>query len=150
MKKISILLLMLAVAVPVLAVAKKLINVDSNGLALQGYDPVAFFTDGRPVKGDPQFESQYNGGRYFFASAVNKATFDRDPAKYEPQFGGFCAYAASRGYTAPIKVEAFQVLNDRLLMQYNFKARDKFNEDPQRNLKRADQNWLSIVEKHGK
>jgi hypothetical protein len=76
--------------------------------------------------------------------------FEADPKKYEPQFGGFCAYAASKGYTAKIEPDAFQVLNGRLLLQYDTDVRNLFNKDPQGNLKKADQNWPGIVEKKGK
>src|SRR5262249_42223789 len=78
------------------ASAKQLTNLDSGGVAIQGYDPVAFFTDHMPVKGSQNFQSGYNGANYYFASAEHKALFDKEPAKYEPQFGGFCAYGASR------------------------------------------------------
>jgi YHS domain-containing protein len=149
MKKILVFALMLA-SLSAFAGEKTLINLDSNGLAIQGYDPVAFFTEHRPVKGNPQFSSSYNGAKYNFASAANKSAFDASPAKYEPQFGGYCAYAASKGHTAPVKVEASQVLNGRLLMQYDLEVRDKFNEDPQNNLKLADKNWPGLVDKYGK
>jgi YHS domain-containing protein len=129
---------------------KRLINTDKNGVALKGYDPVAYFTDNKPVKGNPQFQAAYNEGTYYFSSAENKKLFEADPKKYEPQFGGFCAYATSKGYTAKIEPDAFQVLNGRLLLQYDTDVRDLFNKDPQGNLKKADQNWPGIVEKKGK
>ena len=129
---------------------KRLVNVDENGTGLQGHDPVAYFTENKPVKGDPKFSSVYNGARYWFASAENKAAFDAEPAKYEPQFGGYCAYGMSRGYTAPIKPEAFQIVDGRLLLQYNLDVREKFNEDTRGNLKKADENWPKVVEKEGK
>jgi YHS domain-containing protein len=130
--------------------AKELNNLDGNGLALQGYDPVGFFTDNRPVKGIQEFQSQYHGATYYFASAEHKAAFEKEPAKYEPQFGGFCAYGASRGKTVPIKIEAWQIVNGRLLMQYDLDVKAKFNTDPQGNLTKADQNWPGLVEKLGK
>lgn len=129
---------------------KRLINTDRNGVALKGYDPVAYFTDNKPVKGNPRFQAAHNGGTYYFASAENKKLFEADPKRYEPQFGGFCAYAASKGYTAKIEPDAFQILNGRLLLQYDTDVRDLFNKDPQGNLKKADQNWPGIVEKKGK
>jgi YHS domain-containing protein len=144
------LLLFLFIGVlPVLAQNKTLINLDKNGIAIQGYDPVAFFTQGRPVKGQAQFESKFKGARYLFASAENKAAFDGNPAKYEPQFGGFCAYAASEGHTAPIKVDAFMIVNERLLMQYDLDVKKIFEKDPQGRLAKADKNWPGLVEKYG-
>jgi YHS domain-containing protein len=148
MKRLLLFVVLFA-AVATSAQNKSLLNLDKNGVALQGYDPVAFFTQNRPVMGNPQFESKYAGARYFFSSAEDKALFDANPAKYEPQFGGFCAYGVSRGHTVPIKIEAFQIVNGRLLMQYDLGVKNDFNKDPQGNLQKADQNWPGLVEKQG-
>ena len=149
MKRVFLFLLLL-ISIPVFGQNKTLLNLDKQGIAIQGYDPVAFFTQNRPVKGRPEFESKYNGARYLFASAEDKSTFDANPAKYEPQFGGFCAYAASQNHTAPVKIEAFQIVNGRLLMQYDLDIRNKFNKDTQGNLEKADKNWPGLVQKEGK
>ena len=133
-----------------LALAKDLQNLDHDGVAIQGYDPVAFFTDHRPVKGDAQIQSQYRGAKYYFASAEHKAAFDQEPAKYEPQFGGFCAYGASRGKAVPIKIETWEIVNGRLLLQYDLDVKSKFDKDPQGTLKKADENWPGLVDKYGK
>lgn len=133
-----------------LAAGKQLLNLDSNGIGIQGYDPVAFFTEHKPVKGSPQFQSDYNGAKYWFASADDKTAFDKEPARYEPQFGGYCAYGASQGHRAPVKIEAWQIVNGRLLMQYDLDVKTKFNKDQQGTLKKADQNWPGIVDKYGK
>lgn len=132
------------------ASAKTLVNVDRHGVGIKGYDPVAYFTDNKAVKGDSQFQSSFNGVTYQFASAGHKATFDANPAKYEPQFGGFCAWAVSQGYTASIDPNAFQIVNGRLLLQYSLDVRRKFSTDTEGNLKKADANWPGIVDKKGK
>jgi YHS domain-containing protein len=132
------------------ASAKTLLNVDKSGVGIKGYDPVAYFTDHKAVKGDARFQSTSNGVTYYFASAQNKAAFDVNPAKYEPQFGGFCAWAVSRGYTAPIDPDAFQVVNGRLLLQYSLRVREEFKQDTEGNLRKADANWPAIVEKKGR
>ena len=137
-------------AISAFAGTKALVNVDKNGVGIKGYDPVAYFTQNQPVQGNPQFQSTHNGVKYYFASQANKAAFDANPSKYEPQFGGFCAYAASRGHTAKVEPDAFQVVDGRLLLQYDRSIRDKFNQDTQGNLKKADQNWPGIVDKEGK
>lgn len=149
MKKLFV-AMMLFSALSAIATAKDLLNLDGSGVAIQGYDPVAFFTDNRPVKGNPEFQSEYRNAKYYFVSAEHKATFDKEPAKYEPQFGGYCAYGASRGHKAPVKIEAWQIVNGRLLMQYDLGVKDDFNKDQQNNLKKADQNWPGLVEKYGK
>ena len=149
MKKTFLAILILS-AISSFGASKRLLNLDSSGVAIQGYDPVAFFTERKPVKGVQQFHSEYNGAKYLFAFADDKAAFDKEPAKYEPQFGGYCAYGASRGKTAPIKIEAWQIVNDRLLMQYDLDIKGEFNKDQQGTLKKADQNWPGLVDKYGK
>jgi YHS domain-containing protein len=129
---------------------KVLINTDKTGLALQGYDPVAYFTDGKPVKGDAKITASYRGATYRFASAEHKALFEKDPAKYEPQFGGYCGYAASINKISPISPEYWQILDGRLVLQHNNKALTLWKQDVPGNLKKADANWPGLVEKNGK
>lgn len=119
-------------------------NVDKRGLALQGYDPVAFFTDGKPVLGKAEFHASYHEVTYRFASAEHQQMFEKDPAKFEPQFGGYCAYGVSKGHLAPVKVEAFQIVNGRLLMQYDTKVKEEFNQDQSANLAAAEKKWPEI------
>lgn len=132
------------------AQGKTLINVDKSGLAVQGYDVVAYFTDGKPVKGSAQFASSHGGGTYHFASAEHKASFDKEPAKYAPQFGGYCAWAVSKNSLAKIEPDAFQVVNGRLLLQYDKSIREKFSKDTPGNLAKADGNWPGLVSTKGK
>ena len=107
MKKLFYAFVLLA-GLSAFASAKDLQNLDRDEVAIQGYDPVAFFTDHKPVKGSPQFQSHYHGAKYYFASADHKAAFDKTPVQYEPQFGGYCAYGASRGKTVPVKIETWR------------------------------------------
>ncbi len=129
---------------------KILINTDRQGVATQGYDPVAFFVEGKPLKGDPRYRLSYRGGIYHFATEDHLEAFRQDPARYEPQFGGYCAWAVSRGYTAPIEIETGQVLDGRLVFNYNREVQRRFNQDAPRNLARADGNWPGLIEKEGK
>ncbi len=80
------------------------INVNSDGVIIDGYDPVAFFTESKPVKGSANFQSTHDGAIYHFASADNKNRLDENPEKYKVQFGGWCAYAVSLGKVAPVNV----------------------------------------------
>jgi YHS domain-containing protein len=127
-----------------LAPAAEVVNIDKNGLALQGYDPVGYFTDNKPVKGSPEFTATYKGATYQFASAEHRDLFNQSPAKYEPQFGGFCGYAASINKLAVIMPEYFQVLHDRLILQHNEKAWKLWHQDVEGNLKKADANWPAL------
>lgn len=150
MKKIMLSLVLVALALPAIAQTKTLLNLDSSGVAIQGYDPVAFFTDNKPVKGDPKFVSKRDGAIYYFASKEHKDLFNSDPAKYEPEFGGYCAYGVSRNRLVEIDVDAFQMVNGKLLLQYSKGVRDDFNKDQTGNLTKANSNWPGLVEKKGK
>ena len=150
MRKLGLLLLLLASATSLFAQTKSLLNLDKNGLALQGYDPVAFFTESKPVKGKMEFKSVHNGATYYFTSSESKARFDKEPAKYEPAYGGFCAYGVSRNKLVEIDPEAFQVVDGHLLLQYSKGVRNDFNKDTQGNLSKANANWPALVEKKGK
>jgi YHS domain-containing protein len=150
MKKLGLLLLLLCSATPVFAQTTNLLNLGKNGLALQGYDPVAFFTENKPVRGKMELKSVHNGATYYFASAEDKARFDKEPAKYEPAFGGFCAFGVSRNKLVEIDPEAFQVVQGHLLLQYSKGVRNDFNKDTQGNLAKANANWPALVQKNGK
>ena len=130
--------------------AKNYLNTDKNGVAIKGHDPVAYFTQSKPVKGHPELKVVHDSATYLFASQENAELFKANPAKYAPQFGGFCAYAVSKGKTADIDPAAFQIVDGRLLLQYSKSVRDTFSKDTAGNLRKADANWPGIVEKHGK
>jgi len=149
MKRLLILVL-LTVALPLFAQTKTLLNLDKVGVAIQGYDPVAFFTDGKPVKGSDQFISKHGGAVYKFASAEHKAQFDQQPAKYAPEFGGYCAYGVSRNKLVEIDVDAFQIIEGKLILQYSKGVRNDFNKDQSGNLAKAKKNWVGLFEKNGK
>ena len=127
-----------------------LVNVDAKGLALEGYDPVAFFTEGRPIRGVDQFTSAYRGATYHFVTAAHKQMFDKDPAKYEPQFGGFCAYAVSIGKTASVEIDTWSIVDGRLLLQHNDKAVRLWKEDVKGNLAKADHYWPAVAKNGGR
>jgi hypothetical protein len=98
----------------------------------------------------PEFSARHNGALYYFASKKHHDLFKTDPAKYEPAFGGYCAYGVSRNKLVEIDVDAFQIVDGRLLLQYNKGVRDDFNKDSRGNLAKANANWPALVEKKGK
>ena len=106
------------------------VNVDSKGVILRGYDAVAFFKQRKPVKGNPGIESTYQGATYLFASTADKADFDKDPAKYAPQYGGFCAYGVFNGILSDIdgNPDAFVVYKGKLYLCGNQAALTRFQE----------------------
>jgi len=130
--------------------SKSFNNVDANGVILDGYDAVAFFTDSKPVKGDPQFKFQYDDATYYFSSQEHLNLFKSNPEKYKPQFGAWCAYAVSLGKTAPIDVNTFSIVGGRLLIQHNQRAVNAWNKDVTGNLQKADKYWPAVAANDGK
>lgn len=124
--------------------ARKDYNVDKEGVAIEGYDPVAYF-DGAPAKGDKSITATHNGVTYRFASAANRAKFEASPDKYVPAYGGWCAYAMVEGDKVEVDPETFKIVDGRLFLYYNgllgntLKRWNKGNEGEQ--VRRADANW---------
>ncbi len=125
-------------------------NVNDNGVILDGYDAVAFFTDNKPVKGDAKYQVNYEDAIYYFASQAHLDLFKATPEKYKPQYGGWCAYAVSLGRIAPIDVNTFSIADGRLVVQHNQRAVNGWNKDVQGNLALADKYWPAVAEKGGK
>ncbi len=121
-------------------------NLDSDGVILKGYDAVAYFKEGKAVKGNPDFTSTYHAAKFLFASPTNKAEFDQDPAKYAPQFGGFCAYGVTLGVLAdPEGPGAFIVYKGRLYICGNQGALKDFRNGIDDNIGKAGKNWLQLA-----
>jgi hypothetical protein len=127
-------------------------NVDADGLALSGYDPVSYFSEGggAPKPGDPRWIAERDGRRYRFASAADRDAFLADPSRFEPAFGGWCAYAVAHGYKFEVDPESYRVENGRLLLFYRGvlgDARREFEkEGPENGLQQADANWPTIAD----
>jgi len=126
------------------ALRKKQFNVD-EGIAIQGYDPVAYFTQGKAVEGSKDNAVYYQGVTYYFSSVANKEAFKKEPAKYEPQYGGWCAYAmGAKGEKVNVDPKTFKVLDGKLYLFYNKffnNTLTSWNKD-EANLKtKADANW---------
>jgi YHS domain-containing protein len=122
------------------------VNVDNKGVILKGYDAVAFFKQGKPVKGNPGIESTFQGATYLFASTADQADFDKDPAKYVPQYGGFCAYGVANGVTTGIgDPDAFAVYKGKLYLCGNQAALRSFKSNIDSNIEKADTNWRQLT-----
>jgi YHS domain-containing protein len=135
--------------VPSAAVAKAppVYAIGKEQLALKGYDPVAYFVSGKPMKGDVQFKAAHNGATWYFSSASNRDLFVAEPAKYAPQYGGYCAWAVSEGYTAPADPNVWKIVDNRLYVNYNASVGANWAKDTARNISRADKNWPKVLEK---
>ena len=136
--------LMLAAVVATVR-AEKPVNTTFLGVAIKGYDPVAYFTDSKPVKGDSAFSFKWNGAEWRFASAAHRDLFAADPVKYAPQYGGYCAWAVSRGYTAGIDPDAWKIVNGRLYLNYSASVQKQWAEDIPGNVAKAEENWPKIL-----
>jgi YHS domain-containing protein len=123
------------------------VNRDRSGLAIDGYDPVAYFVDGRPVRGRTDLEHVWNGTRYRFATEANRDRFAKAPETFAPQYGGFCSYAVSRGYTAPVDPTAWAVVDGKLYLNYSTRVQRTWAEDVPGNIRRADTNWPALRDK---
>jgi YHS domain-containing protein len=126
------------------AQSKTPVNVDAQGVGAHGYDPVAFFTEGKAVRGEPQWQSAYGGATYYFQSSADRDLFDKEPAKYVPQYGGYCAMALTMGKLEDADPNYFLVHEDKLLLQRNEKAHMMFSKDPAGNHRKADENWAKL------
>lgn len=120
------------------------VYVDADRVAINGYDPVAYFTVGKPTPGVAEFSSEVDGAIYRFASAENKALFDADSAKYTPAFGGFCAYGATLAKKFPTDPQAFKIVDGKLYLNKNLDVAKKWNEDVPGNITKANEAWPGI------
>jgi YHS domain-containing protein len=114
-------------------------------VAVSGFDPVAYFTAGKPVEGSKEFTASWNGAEYRFASAANRDRFKADPARYAPQYGGYCAWAVSQGYTAPADPKVWKVINGRLYLNYDAAVGRKWAADIPGFVAKADANWPKVL-----
>jgi len=139
----------LLTAAPVFA--GNLVNVaGASKIAISGYDPVAFFTDSKPVNGSPFISATYEGATYLFSSEEHKKQFTASPAKYAPQYGGFCAFGAAIDKLFPVDITTWQVRGDKLYLNLNGEILKKFNADFDANVAKADKNWPGLVKHNAK
>jgi YHS domain-containing protein len=117
---------------------------DRNDLAIDGYDPVAYFTEQKPVKGAPEILAKFRGSTFQFASAAHRDIFAADPSKYAPQYGGYCAYGMAKGYKAAIDPAAFTIVSDKLYLNYSETIRSRWLSDIPGYVQKADANWPDV------
>jgi YHS domain-containing protein len=110
-----------------------------------GYDPVAYFTQNKPVEGSADITTEYMGATWRFASAENRDSFVADPKRYAPQYGGYCAFAVSSGYTAKGDPQAWSVVDGKLYLNYSKGVRDRWEQDIPGHISKADGNWPAVL-----
>jgi len=116
---------------------------DGSGVAIRGYDPVAYFTDQKPVKGSEQFTFAWMGATWRFATAAHRDQFAANPAQYAPQYGGYCSYAVSKGHTASIDPD-WRIVEGKLYLNYSKSVQKTWAEDVPGNIQKANQNWPGL------
>ncbi len=123
------------------------VNTDRQGAGLRGYDPVAYFTEGKPVRGDESYSAEWKGANWFFSSEQNRDLFAKDPEKYAPQYGGYCAYAVGNNYTADGDPTAWSIEKGKLYVNYNKDVRELWLKDKSNLIKKGDANWPKLLQK---
>ena len=121
------------------------INVE-RGVALKGHDPVAYFTQGKATPGSARYVATHAGATYQFASVANQQAFLANPAKYAPQYGGFCAMGAALGKKLDVDPTVFKVVDGKLYLNVNADVFQKWSEDVPGHIKTANQNWPAIAD----
>ena len=112
-----------------------------SGKAIRGFDPVAYFTESKPVKGTEKFVYRWNKADWYFSSQQNLELFKANPEKYAPQYGGYCAYGMSDGHKAPTDADAWTIVNGKLYLNYNADVKKEWSKDSLQRIKKADANW---------
>jgi YHS domain-containing protein len=149
----NLILILFILSVPQLSaqsIAKKSKEYNlENGLAIQGYDPVAYFTQKKAVKGKSSIATTFEGVIYYFSSNDNKELFKKNPSGYEPQYGGWCAYAmGAKGEKVEVDPETFKIVNGKLFLFYNAYFNNtlkSWNKDEANLNRKADANWKKII-----
>ena len=116
-----------------------------SNVAISGYDPVAYFTDGAAYKGKSEFEYEWKGAKWRFYTEENKNKFVLDPEAYEPQFGGYCAYAIGLGKSASSDPSQFTIVNGKLYLNYNSRTKILWAKEQEKFISQAEQNWPKLI-----
>ena len=116
-----------------------------RGIAIKGAAPVAYFTEGKPVSGSKKFETEWMGAKWRFASAQNRDMFQSNPEKYAPQYGGYCSYAVSQGYTAKIDIDAWAIVDGKLYLNYSKSVLRIWETDIPGHIASANKNWPGVL-----
>lgn len=144
MKVQKILWMLIALSAPFVTHSAEL-NIDDKGIALHGYDPVAYVLTKAPTMGNASFSTEYGGATYYFASQQNLDFFLENPDQFEPQYGGFCSYGVRVGKKFDVDPAAFSVVDNRLFMLLNKATHAIWLQDRDKNIEIADRLWPSIM-----
>ena len=141
-KRSYLTLIFLMVFVAIFAQKPEVFSTEAG--AIQGYDPVAFFKEHKPVMGQKEFTHTWNDATWYFSSKDNMETFKADPIRYAPQFGGWCAYGTASGHKSPTQPETWTIVNDKLYFNYNPSVQKLWNKNQKGLIEQANKNWPMV------
>lgn len=148
-KTISVFFLVVCLMVPALAGdPRKMINAGADHVAIRGYDTVAYFTEGKPMKGKRQFAFTWRDVTWQFASAKHKDLFAAEPQRYAPQFGGFCAMAMTNGVVLEVDPNAWTIADNKLYLNFSLNGRGRFRKDVPGNITKSEARWTALQKKN--
>ena len=125
----------------------KQINTTAENVAVRGFDTVAYFKAQNAVAGDPKFSYLWNGAKWYFSSAENMEKFKAAPETYAPQFGGYCSFAVSKGYTADGDPQAWKIVGGKLYLNYNLQVKEKWETEQEKLIETGEKNWTEFKKK---
>jgi YHS domain-containing protein len=125
------------------------VNLDATGVVIRGYDPVAYFTEGRPIAGRSDLSVEYSGGKYLFATPANRDAFRANPEAYLPQYGGYCAFGVAMGKKFDIDPASWRIVDTRLYFNLNPAILEKWSADASGFIQKAEKNWPQIRARAG-
>jgi len=146
MKRLMLVAIAIFSLVSVVSAQKSAINAP-KGTAVDGYDVVDFFSQGKPVKGSGAYTYQWGGANWLFESKANMELFAKSPEKFAPQYGGYCAYGASQGHKAPVEADTWSIVDGKLYFNYNKSVKEKWVKDQPAYIIEANKNWPLIKDK---
>jgi YHS domain-containing protein len=135
----------LTLALPRIAFAKEAAIYSDGHVAVDGSDVVAYFKEKKPVKGKADITHDWMGATWQFSSTANRDAFAADPEAYAPQFGGYCAYAVSEGYTASTVPEAWSIVDGKLYLNYSKRVRRIWERDMPGHIAKGNANWPGVL-----
>ena len=144
----TIKLVLIAILLSTAAFAQNTEYYSPDGVAIKGYDAVAYFVQNIAVKGSDEFTVEWSGSKWMFDSQANLDSFKLAPEKYAPQYGGYCAYGASENHKAPTDPDAWTIVNHKLYFNYNSKVKEFWIKDTTARIRTADSLWLELNKEH--
>ena len=145
--RIAILATLILVAVTTTYAADAVNKTAATGIAIKGYDPVAYFDEGKAVKGKSNLAFEWKEARWLFGSRQHRDLFRKSPERYAPQYGGYCAFGVSSGHAAPVDPEAWKIVDGKLYLNYNKKVQELWLKDVNGFIEKADRNWPQVLDR---